>query len=127
MLILGALQLHTFDTVGTSILLRDGLGAEHTLWQLRAPDEDGELARTRKTDLEVHGQKGPELAFKAVEEAIEATDPQSIWERNLYDRLPLTKWTDPSGHVVLIGDGMYNFITDTFGKLFPVKSLIMSP
>jgi hypothetical protein len=22
---------------------------------------------------------------------------------------------------------MYNFITDTFGKLFPVKSLIMSP
>jgi len=70
--------------------------------------------------LEVHGQnalkmrvlkhvKGPELAFKAVEEAIEATDPQSIWERNLYDRLPLEKWTDPSGHVVLIGDGMYSF------------------
>ncbi|CAK9207035.1 unnamed protein product [Sphagnum troendelagicum] len=103
---------------GTSILLRDGLGAEHTLWQLRAPDEDGELARTRKTDLEVHGQnalkmrvlkhvKGPELAFKAVEEAIEATDPQSIWERNLYDRLPLEKWTDPSGHVVLIGDAAH--------------------
>ncbi|CAM6039761.1 unnamed protein product [Sphagnum compactum] len=118
LLILGALQLHTFDTIGTSILLRDGLGLERTLWQLRAPDEDGELARTRKTDLEVHGQnalkmrvlkhvKGPELAFKAVEEAIEATDPQSIWERNLYDRLPLTKWTDPSGHVVLIGDAAH--------------------
>lgn len=94
------------------------VGAERTLWQLRAPDEDGELARTRKTDLEVHGQnalkmrvlkhvKGPELAFKAVEEAIEATDPQSIWERNLYDRLPLEKWTDPSGHVVLIGDAAH--------------------
>jgi hypothetical protein len=120
LLILGALRLHTFEIIGTSILLRDGLGVERTLWQLRAPDEDGDLARTRKTDLEVHGQnalkmrvlkhvKGPELAFKAVEEAIEATDPQSIWERNLYDRLPLTKWTDPSGHVVLIGDGMYSF------------------
>lgn len=38
---------------------------------------------------------------------MEATDESAIFERAIWDRLPLTKWSSPGGHVVLLGDAAH--------------------
>ncbi|KAG2490583.1 hypothetical protein HYH03_010977 [Edaphochlamys debaryana] len=69
--------------------------------------------RRRRGGLGVPGSKARVLA--ALEEAgwewalpiVEATPEAAIFERAMYDRLPLERWASPGGRVVLLGDSAH--------------------
>ncbi|KAI5063100.1 hypothetical protein GOP47_0021647 [Adiantum capillus-veneris] len=45
--------------------------------------------------------------WDALKKAIEATDEKAIFERKIMNRLPLDKWSDADGSVLLIGDAAH--------------------
>eukprot|EP01018_Ginkgo_biloba_P028348 Gb_34594 [translate_table: standard] len=90
---------------------------DYTLWILRKKDDSGDLANS------LLGGKGglgvPKCKARAIQQldglegwdvlrtAIDATSEDIISERKLMDRLPLDKWSDADGHVLLIGDAAH--------------------
>lgn len=93
----------------------DEAGLGYTLWQVRVPDVNGEITKAMNSDVEASGENVRKIrTLKALENvenvenlrvAISGTDPNGIREGISLDRLPLTKWRDPSGRVLLIADG----------------------
>lgn len=95
-------------------------GSGQSLWHFRIPDESGELMKSFTSDFHDHGQEARKMrvlkrieAMKELQNmktVIERTESSVIREDRNFDRLPLSSWSDPSGHVVLLGDaahGMY--------------------
>uniref|UniRef100_A0A0D6QR73 FAD-binding domain-containing protein n=1 Tax=Araucaria cunninghamii TaxID=56994 RepID=A0A0D6QR73_ARACU len=91
---------------------------DYTLWILRKRDDSGELANTllggKSGGLGMPGCKARALqqleghqGWDILREAIEASSEEIISERKIMDRLPLDKWSDADGHVVLIGDAAH--------------------
>lgn len=98
-------------------------GHGYVLWLLRILDEDGSLAAdfldrsSGKKDAAVCKERALRHlnipGWEDLRGAIEATDPELIYERRSMDRAPLDKWSDCNGHAVLVGDGMLIFV-DTY-------------
>ncbi|XP_057836926.2 zeaxanthin epoxidase, chloroplastic isoform X1 [Cryptomeria japonica] len=98
------------------------IGRGYCLWLLRCLDTDGKLEKdfeerfSAGLDKSVSKQRALDIlkemnGWDDLRAAIEATDHNLIYERRSMDRLPLDKWTDEGGHVLLIGDaahGMYS-------------------
>lgn len=90
-------------------------GSGHTLWQYRVPDKNGELTKSYASDFHVHGQEARKIRvlkqIEGVEDLLnlkttmERSKSQHIREDRNFDRLPVSSWSDPSGRVVLLGDG----------------------
>jgi hypothetical protein len=90
-------------------------GAGYTLWQVRGPDESGDITKAYNSDAELYGRDVRKVrALKQIEgmeelqnlrTAMEGTDPDGVRESRSVDRLPLTSWADSSGRVLLMGDG----------------------
>lgn len=90
-------------------------GSGQSLWHFRIPDESGELMKSFTSDFHDHGQEARKMrvlkrieAMKELQNmktVIERTESSVIREDRNFDRLPLSSWSDPSGHVVLLGDG----------------------
>lgn len=90
---------------------------DYTMWLLRKRDDTGDLAKSLvdgKARLGAPGCKS--RALKQLDEivgwdnlrmAIEATSEEIITERKMMDRLPINKWSDADGHVLLIGDAAH--------------------
>eukprot|EP00271_Cylindrocystis_brebissonii_P000924 TRINITY_DN1112_c0_g1_i1.p1 TRINITY_DN1112_c0_g1~~TRINITY_DN1112_c0_g1_i1.p1 ORF type:complete len:506 (-),score=67.46 TRINITY_DN1112_c0_g1_i1:865-2382(-) len=104
---------------GISSFLLDA-GEGQTFWQFGKRDPDEALsaslgknwggfgkAGARERVLHILNQDGGGPAWEIMQEAIEATDEDLIFERRSMDRLPLDKWSDPTGQVVLIGDAAH--------------------
>ena len=91
-------------------------GSGHTLWQYGVPDKSGELTKSYASDFRVHGQEARKIrVLRQIEgaedllnlkTAMERSKSQQIREDRNFDRLPVSSWSDPSGRVVLLGDGM---------------------
>jgi len=87
------------------------------MWLLRKKDETGELASSLvggKATLGAPGCKSRALkqldgvvGWDNLRVAIEATSEEIITERKMMDRLPINKWSDADGHVLLIGDAAH--------------------
>ncbi|CAM6017172.1 unnamed protein product [Sphagnum balticum] len=131
---LRVLKLHKKDQIrsvkfGPNIVgfLSDA-GSDYTLWQVRLPDENGELSEAFKSDFHEYGENAKKMRvlkglaklkstfketdkmsfFKSLEEAINITEVGLVREGKCFDRLPLTSWSDPnSAPVVLIGDAAH--------------------
>nr|ABR16090.1 unknown [Picea sitchensis] len=90
---------------------------DYTMWLLRKKDETGELASSLvggKATLGAPGCKSRALkqldgvvGWDNLRVAIEATSEEIITERKMMDRLPINKWSDADGHVLLIGDAAH--------------------
>ncbi|CAK9275213.1 unnamed protein product [Sphagnum jensenii] len=105
--------------------MMDEVGSDYSLWQIRLPDENGELSEAFKSDFHEYGENAKKMRvlkglaklkstfketdkmsfFKSLEEAINITEAGLVREGKCFDRLPLTSWIDPnSAPVVLIAD-----------------------
>ncbi|XP_057840015.2 zeaxanthin epoxidase, chloroplastic isoform X1 [Cryptomeria japonica] len=90
---------------------------DYTLWVLRTKDESEDLANSLvggRGGIGIPGCKARALkqldgleGWESVREVIDATSEDIISERKIMDRLPLDKWTDADGHVLLIGDAAH--------------------
>ncbi|KAH9305610.1 hypothetical protein KI387_010014 [Taxus chinensis] len=90
---------------------------DYTLWILRKKDESGEVANALvggRGGLGIPGCKARALqqldglqGWDSLREAIAVTPEGIISERLVMDRLPLDKWSDVDGHVLLIGDAAH--------------------
>jgi hypothetical protein len=121
--------------------MMDEVGSDYTLWQIRLPDENGELSEAFKSDFHEYGENAKKMRvlkglaklkstfketdkmsfFKSLEEAINITEAGLVREGKCFDRLPLTSWIDPnSAPVVLIGDGFCStlFLYHVMSKKF---------
>lgn len=121
--------------------MMDEVGSDYTLWQVRLPDENGELSEAFKSDFHEYGKNAKKMRvlkglaklkstfkerdkmsfFKSLEEAINITEAGLVREGKCFDRLPLTSWSDPnSAPVVLIGDGLCSalFVYHMMSKKF---------
>ncbi|KAH9306127.1 hypothetical protein KI387_010531, partial [Taxus chinensis] len=90
---------------------------DYTLWSLRKTDQTGDMANSVLAERTTRGSpgckhralqdlKGIEL-WDDLRNVIEATSEETITERKIMDRLPLNKWSDADGHVLLIGDAAH--------------------
>ena len=94
-------------------------GPKYTHWHYRVPDESGELMKSLTSDFNAHGKEARKMRvlqqLDGIEElqnlkrAVERTDSHLIREDRSFDRVPVSSWSDPSGHVVLLGDGTSHF------------------
>ncbi|KAH9305613.1 hypothetical protein KI387_010017, partial [Taxus chinensis] len=90
---------------------------DYTLWILRKKDESGDLAKSLvggRGGLGTPGckdgalqQLGGMQGWDTLRKAIDVTSEDIISERLNMDRLPLDKWSDADGHVLLIGDAAH--------------------
>lgn len=90
---------------------------DYTMWLLRKRDETGDLANSLVEGKARRGAPGcKSRVLKQLDEvvgwddlrvAIEATNEEIIIERRMMDRLPINKWSDADGHVLLIGDAAH--------------------
>ncbi|KAH9305612.1 hypothetical protein KI387_010016, partial [Taxus chinensis] len=102
------------NTVAFSIIAHAG---DYTLWILRKKDESGDLAKSLvggRGGVGTPGCKDRALqqmdgmqGWDTLRKAIEVTSEDIISERLILDRLPLDKWSDADGHVLLIGDAAH--------------------
>lgn len=115
-------EVHMLHSADSNIVgYISDLGHGYVLWLLRILDEDGSLAAdfldrsSGKKDAAVCKERALRHlnipGWEDLRGAIEATDPELIYERRSMDRAPLDKWSDCNGHAVLVGDaahGMYS-------------------
>jgi hypothetical protein len=90
-------------------------GSGLSLWQVRTLDASWEITKAYSRDMEAHGRDVRKVRalgqleglewIENLREVIEGTDPDSIRESRACDRLLLTRWSDSSQRVVLLGDG----------------------
>lgn len=96
-------------------------GRGNVLWHLRILDKTGELQKDfleRSVKFNKSESKARALqqladleGWEDLISAIKATDDSLIYERRSMDRLPLKKWSDVTGHVLLIGDGKCHLLS----------------
>ncbi|KAG0630223.1 hypothetical protein M758_1G163600 [Ceratodon purpureus] len=94
-------------------------GPEYTHWQYRVPDESRELMKSFTSDFNAHGKEARKMRIlkqlEGVEElqnlktAVERSESHLVREDRNFDRLPVSSWSDSSGHVVLLGDAAHAF------------------
>lgn len=90
-------------------------GSGVTRWQYRVPDKSGEPSKSFPSDLQSHGQEARKIRLlKQIESAkelqnlmtaMERSESSQIREDRNFDRVPVSRWSDASGRVVLLGDG----------------------
>ncbi|GLJ10859.1 hypothetical protein SUGI_0136730 [Cryptomeria japonica] len=111
----GQIVVRSMENMQThSIIAHAG---DYTLWVLRTKDESEDLANSLvggRGDIGIPGCKARALkrldgleGWDSVREVIDATSEDIISERKIMDRLPLDKWSDADGHVLLIGDAAH--------------------
>ncbi|WIA28788.1 hypothetical protein OEZ86_011320 [Tetradesmus obliquus] len=88
-------------------------GCDYQFWQVRMTSASPCFTNGGSGGGGVPGSKArvmqrlQQLGWQDIMQEVEATDESAIYERAMWDRLPLPAWSAAGGHVVLLGDAAH--------------------
>ncbi|GLJ10084.1 hypothetical protein SUGI_0121710 [Cryptomeria japonica] len=111
----GDFIVHREKRTNTAMVISSA--GDYTLWSVRKMDQSEDMAKSVLAERTTRGSPG--CKHRALQQldgidlwddlrnVIESTSEEIIIERKSMDRLPLNKWSDADGHVLLIGDAAH--------------------